>query len=59
MEDKSHDIIWYINLELGTRTSVSYMKLHHSIKSVDWKNSIILRLQLILIGFILAYYIGK
>ena len=58
MKDKSHDIIWYINSELGTRTSVS-MKLHCSLKSVDWKNSIIFRLQLILVGFILAYYIGK
>ena len=44
MEDKSHDIIWYINSELGTRASVSYMKLHCSLESLDWKNFIILRL---------------
>ena len=59
MKDQSHDTTWYINSELGTRTSVSYMKLHCSLESVDWKNFIILRLQLILVGFILAYYIGK
>ena len=52
-------LIWYINLELGTRASVSYMKLHCSFETVDWKNFIILRLQLILVGFILVYYIGK
>ena len=52
-------LTWYINLELGTRASVSYMKLHCSFETVDWKNFIILRLQLILVGFILAYYIGK
>ena len=52
-------LIWYINSEQGTRTSVSYLKLHCSLESVDWKNFIILRLQLILVGFILAYYIGK
>ena len=59
MKDKSHDIIWHIISELGTMTSVSYMKLHCSLESVDWKNFIIFRLQLILVGFILAYYIGK
>ena len=48
-------LIWYINLELGTRASVSYMKLHCSFETVDWKNFIILRLQLILVGFILAF----
>ena len=52
-------LIWYINLELGTRTSVSYLKLHCSLESVDWKDFVILRLQLILVGFILAYHIGK
>ena len=51
-------LIWYINPELDTRTSVSYLKLHCSLESVDWKNFVILRLQLILVGFILAYYIG-
>ena len=59
MEDRSHDIIWYINSELGTGASVSYLKLYCSLESVDWKNFVILRLQLILVGFILAYYIGK
>ena len=49
----------YINSELVTRASFSYMKLHYSLESVDWKNFIILRLQLILVGFILAYYFGK
>ena len=49
-------LIWYINLELGTRASVSYMKLHCSFGTVDWKNFIILRLHLILVGFILAYW---
>ena len=52
-------LIWYINPELGTRTSISYMKLHYSLESVDWKNFIIFSLQLILVGFILAYYIEK
>ena len=56
MENKSHDIIWYINPVLDTRTSVSYFC---SLESVDWKNFVILRLQLILVGFILAYHIGK
>ena len=59
MKDKSHDIIWYINSELDTRASVSYMKLHCSLESEDWKNFIILRLQLILDGFILVCHIGK
>ena len=52
-------LIWYINPVLGTRTSVSYLKLHYSLESVDWKDFVILRLQLILVGFILAYHIGK
>ena len=52
-------LIWYINSKLGTRASVSYMKLHYSFETVDWKNFIILRLQLIFVGFILAYHIGK
>ena len=59
MEDKSHDIIWYINSELSTRASVSHLKLHYSLESVVWKNFIIFSLQLILVGFILAYHIGK
>ena len=59
MEDKSHDIIWYINSGSGTRASVSHLKLHCSLESVDWKNFIIFSLQPILVGFILAYYIGK
>ena len=46
-------LIWYINPVLGTRTSVSYLKLHCSLESVDWKDFVILRLQLILVGFIL------
>ena len=49
-------LIWYINPVLDTRTSVSYF---YSFESVDWKNFVILRLQLILVGFILAYHIGK
>ena len=52
-------VIWYINPVLDTRTSVSYLKLHFSLESVDWKDFVILRLQLILVGFILAYHIGK
>ena len=52
-------LIWYINPVLSTRTSVSYLKLHYSLESVDWKDFVILRLQLILVGFILAYHIGK
>ena len=52
-------LIWYINLVLGTGTSVSYLKLHYSLESVDWKDFVIIRLQLILVGFILAYHIGK
>ena len=52
-------LIWYINPVLDTRTSVSYLKLHYSLESVDWKDFVILRLQLILVGFILAYHIGK
>ena len=44
---------------ITTRASVSYMKLHCSFETVDWKNFIILRLQLILVGFILVYHIGK
>ena len=52
-------LICYINPVLGTRTSVSYLKLHYSLESVDWKDFVILRLQLILVGFILAYHIGK
>ena len=52
-------LIWYINPVLGTRTSVSYLKLRCSLESVDWKDFVILRLQLILFGFILAYHIGK
>ena len=59
MEDKSHDIIWYINSELDTRTSVTYMKSHCSLESVDWKNFIIFSLQPIFVGFILDHYIGK
>ena len=52
-------LIWYINPVLDNRTSVSFLKLHCSLESVDWKNFVILRSQLILIGFILAYHIGK
>ena len=52
-------LIWYINPVLGTRTSVSYLKLDYSLESVDWKDFVIIRLQLILVGFILAYHIGK
>ena len=52
-------LIWYINPVLGTRTSVSYLKLHCSLESLDWKDFVILKLQLILVGFILAYHIGK
>ena len=52
-------LIWYINPVLGTRTSVSYLKLYCSLESVDWKDFVILRLQLILVGFILAFHIGK
>ena len=52
-------LIWYINPVLGTRTSVSYLKLYCSLESVDWKDFVILRLQLIFVGFILAYHIGK
>ena len=51
--------MWYINPVLGTRTSVSYLNLHYSLESLDWKDFVILRLQLILVGFILAYHIGK
>ena len=57
MEDKSHDIIWNINLELGTRALVSYMKLHCSFESVGWKNFIIFNLQLKIAVLILAYYL--
>ena len=46
-------LIWFINLELGTRALVSHFE------TAFWKNFIILRLQLILVGFILTYYIGK
>ena len=46
-------LIWYINLELGTRSLVSHFE------TAFWKNFIIFSLQLILIGFLLAYYIGK
>ena len=35
------------------------MKLHCSLESEDWKNFIILRLQVIFVGFILVYHIGK
>ena len=52
-------LIWYTNSVLDTRTSVSYLKLHCSLESVDWKDFVILRLQLILVGFILAFHIGK
>ena len=52
-------LIWYINPVLGTRTSVSYLKLHDSLESVNWKDFVILGSQLILVGFILAYHIGK
>ena len=52
-------LIWYINPVLGTRISVFYLKLHCSLESVDWKDFVILRLQLIFVGFILAYHIGK
>ena len=52
-------LIWYINPVLGARTSVSYLKLHCSLESVDWMDFVIIRLQLILVGFILAYHIGK
>ena len=52
-------LILYINPVLNTRTSVSYFKLHYSLESVDWKDFVIFRLQLILVGFILAYHIGK
>ena len=53
-------LIWYINPVLDTRTSVSYFfLLHCSLESVDWKDFVILRLQLIFVGFILAYHIGK
>ena len=52
-------LIWYINPVLGTSTSVSYYKLHCSLESIDWKDFVIIRLQLILFGFILAYHIGK
>ena len=52
-------LIWYINPVLDTRTSVSYLKLHCSLESVDWKDFVILRSQLIFFGFILAYHIGK
>ena len=52
-------LIWYINPVLGTRAPVSYLKLHYSLESVDWKDFVILGLQLILVGFILAYHIGK
>ena len=47
-------LIWYIKPVLGTRTSVSYLKLHCSLESVNWKDFVILRLQLILVEFILA-----
>ena len=40
-------VIWYINPVLDTKTSVSYLKLHCSLESVDWKDFVILRLQLI------------
>ena len=52
-------LIWYINPVLDTRTSVSYLKLHCSLESVDRKDFVILKLQLMLVGFILAYQIGK
>ena len=34
-------LIWYINPVLGTRTSVSHLKLHCSLESVDWKDFVI------------------
>ena len=40
-------LIWYINPVLDTRTSVPYLKLHCSLESVDWKDFVIFRLQLI------------
>ena len=46
-------LIWYINLELGTRALFSHFE------TAFWKNFIIVSLQLILTGFIVAYYIGK
>ena len=49
-------LIWYINPVLGTRTSVSYLKLHYSLESIDWKDFVT---QLIFFGFILAFHIGK
>ena len=52
-------LIWSINPVLDTRTSASYLKLHCSLEPVDRKDFVILRLQLILVGFILAYHIGK
>ena len=52
-------LIWYINPVLGTRTLVSYLKLHCSLETVDWKDFVILKSQLIFVGFILAYCIGK
>ena len=52
-------LIWYINPVLDTRTSVSYLKLHCSLESVDRKDFVMLKSQLMLVGFILAYQIGK
>ena len=51
--------MWYINPVLDNRTSVSYLKLHCSLESVDWKDFVILRLELILVGFIFAYHTGN